>query len=187
MLRIPIILFLIISALPVLAQDYVRSENLAKEGIFFTYNDFTQNLPVEIKLFKRGSDIFFWDDSLMEEVLLDPQQVWGYSLNNQIYVSYSNAFWKLINQGKLNHFSAVVIQYYQSYDSFGFMVTRASKVLNHLFFDREDGQIRLLSKGNLEKYFQEDELLKKYYKKLNGNKTDKLILVLQAYNERHPE
>lgn len=180
-------LFVFFIASPAFSQDYVRPESNLKEGIYLDYQDFLYNTPLEVKLVKKGSDIFLWNDSLKKEEILDPEKVWGYSINNSVYVNYEAAFWKLINKGKLNHFSAIVIRYYQTYDSFGFMVNRASKELAHLFFDIGDGKIKVLNKENFEKYFEEDPKLGKYYKKLNGNRTEKLILVLQAYNERHPQ
>lgn len=186
-MRFILLILAVLFVAPAFPQDYVRPESSLKEGIYMEYKDFQDNNPIETPLVKKGSDIQIWDESKGKEVMLDPDKIWGYSINNNIYVSYEDSFWKLINQGKLNHFSAIVIRYYQTYDSFGFMVNRASKVLTHLFFDIADGKIMLLNKDNFEKYFDEDPKLEKYYKKLKGNKTEKLILVLQAYNERHPQ
>ena len=179
-------LFLVTYSLSGTAQGYVRAEQRMDEGVFLHYEDYLNKQPEKIKLIKKGSDIFFWNESLKTEVRLDPRKVWGYSINGNVYISYEDGFWKLINEGRLNHFSAIVIRYYQSYDSFGFMVNRPTQILTHLFFDSSDGKILNLDKENFKGYFEEEPKLEKYYRKLKGNKTEKLILVLKAYNERHP-
>lgn len=186
-MRFLLIICVVAFAAPAFSQNYVRAEITMSEGIFQSYHDYLDRRPKETKLVKRGSNIFYLDDSAKKELRLDPEKVWGYSINNNVYISYEDGFWKLINQGKLNHFSAIVIRYYQSYDSFGFMVNRATQVMTHLFFDRDNGRVLTLEKDNFKNYFEEDPKLEKYYKKLNGNKTDKMILVLRAYNDRHPE
>lgn len=177
-------LFLFV-AFSIKGQNYVRPQIASQEGIFPEFEDFLKENPIPHKLVVRGSEVFFWDETLDREVKVPPDEVWGYSINNNVYISYDGEFWKLINRGKLNHFSAIVVYYYQTYDSFGFMVNRASKTLTHLFFDIKDGVIKNLNKENFEKYFDEDPKLEKYYRKLKGNRTEKLILVLQAYNERN--
>src|SRR5690606_29205123 len=101
-------------------------------------------------------------------------------------ISYEDAFWKLINSGKLNHFTAIVLRSYQVIDPYGFPVEKVSKSLVHFFFERQRGEILYLNKENMNRYMEEDTDLKKYYKKLKGNKTERLILTLKAYNQRNP-
>lgn len=179
-----IFLFGILFSHSLLAQDYFKNNSL-NDGAYKYHSEFIDNAPSYEIIEKKPSTLLV-RDAFNDSLELQTSQVWGYTLNNNVYISHEGNFWKLINRGKLNHFTAIVLHYYQTVDPYGFAVERVSRSMVHFFFERESGEIFYLNKENLKKFLDDDPILKKYYKKLKGNKTERLILTLKAYNERNP-
>ena len=168
-------------------NDYYYNQEEFVSGLYKTYDEFIYNKPsIQNELIKKSADLYFLDKTTNEEIFVDPNKVWGYAQKNNVYISYADNYWKLINTGKLNHFTAIVIHTYHTFDPYGFAQERVTKVLTHLFFDIDTGEIKTLNRKNLQFYLDKDSELKKYYRNLKGNKEEKLILTLRAFNERHP-
>ena len=118
-------------------------------------------------------------------LFVNPDLVWGYSDGKNIYISQEGAFWKLINIGKLSHFTAIVISRFPTVDAFGFPVDRYSKTLNQLFFDFSDGLVKILNKENLMPYLENEAIdAKRLKRKLNRD--EGLILALKSINQVQP-
>jgi len=157
------------------------------EGIYLTMEDFRQNKPTFTQDFeRRGSQLYLHDDSLKKMILVSPKKIWGYSQVDNIYISYEDAYWRLINLGRLSHFSAIFVSTYQTVDAYGFPVERSSKRMEHLFLDFKSGKVKQLTYENLEKYFKEEPMQYEAFKKLKRKKQQDLILALKAYNELNP-
>ncbi len=158
-----------------------------KEGIYANFEDFKKNQPSYTQAIeRRGSDLYWYNDSLNKMVKVPPSKIWGYSQAHNVYISYTGAYWRFINMGQLTHFSAIFISRYNTVDAYGFPVERVSKKMEHLFMDFNTGKVELLSYKNLEPYFEKDALLYKNFKKLKRKKQADLILALKTYNELYP-
>ncbi|MEX2379109.1 MAG: hypothetical protein WD530_00070 [Vicingaceae bacterium] len=158
-----------------------------QEGIYLSYEEFKDNAPAIQSNFERsGSSLYVFDDSLQEMVLVNPNRVWGYSQSGNIYISYDEAYWRIINIGALSHFSAIVVSTFQTIDAFGFPVEQRSKRLKQLFLDFESGEIYPLEYKALAPYIEQDPILNQRFKKIKRKRDRELIVVLKAFNELHP-
>lgn len=155
-----------------------------EKGIYLKYSEFQQNKPLFIKPFERsGTTIKTFNDSANKLLPVNPNRVWGYTDGQQVYVAYEDAFWKILNIGKLNHFTAIIVTEYTTVDAFGFPVQRYTKTLNHLFFDFDTGIVQVLNKKNIKPYL-ENGVVK--FKNMKLKNTEDLILALQSINRVNP-
>lgn len=155
-------------------------------GIYTDFEEFKNNQPkIQAEFERRGSELWVFDDSLADFVLVNPNLVWGYSQAGNVYISQEEAFWRLINIGALSQYTAIAITTFQTVDNFGFPITRQSKSMRQLFFDFNTGKTYLLNQENLQAFIDQDPLLAERYKKLR-KKDKQLIMALKAYNELHP-
>lgn len=163
------------------------SDNFAfSEGIYLSFNEFKMNSPSIREGFERvGSSIYIYSDSAKESLEINPDSVWGYSIENNIYISAEGSFWKVINIGQLSQFTAIVITRFQTVDTFGFPIDRYSKTLSQLFVDFNTGEVKRLNNENLSEYLSQNSVLSTKMKKRLKNEAG-LILALKAYNELNP-
>ncbi len=169
-------------------EDYaIYSNNFDfKQGIYLSFNEFKSNSPGLIEEFeRRGNNILVFNDSAKKFLAVNPNSVWGYCYDNNVYISAEGGFWKIVNVGQLSQFTAIVITKFQTVDTFGFPIERYSKVLSQLFLDFNTGEVKRLKKENLLPYLEETNILsKKVEKKLKSE--EGLIMALKEYNKLNP-
>lgn len=169
-------------------EDYtIYSNNFDfKQGIYLSFNEFKSNSPGLIEEFeRRGNNILVFNDSAKKFLAVNPNSVWGYCYDNNVYISAEGGFWKIVNVGQLSQFTAIVITKFQTVDTFGFPIERYSKVLSQLFLDFNTGEVKRLKKENLLPYLEETNILsKKAEKKLKSE--EGLIMALKEYNKLNP-
>lgn len=158
-----------------------------QEGVYENIEEFVDNDPAyKRKLEKVDSDLYIEDDSSGELILVDPDKVWGFCLADNIYISYDDAYWRMINIGTLSHFSAILVSSFQTVDAFGFPVTQYSKSLQHLFVDVRDGEVYALTDEQLQPFMKEEPILEYRYERKKRRKMSDLIQALKDYNEFFP-
>ena len=158
-----------------------------QEGVYTSFEEFKINKPsLQQKLDKQGANLLIWDDSTQSMVVVNPKKIWGYSHAGNVYVSYEDNYWRIINIGQLSQFSAVIIKTFNTIDAFGFPVENQTKSMSPLFLDMIDGAVYELTFKNLSHYMESDPLLNKQFKKNKRIKTKELVLALKAYNQLHP-
>jgi hypothetical protein len=156
-----------------------------EEGVYLSFNEFKINKP-SVKTFKvKGNSIQLFNDSIKEYLPMNPDSVWAYSDSKNVYVSKEGQFWKIINLGKLCHFTAITLTKFQTVDTFGFPIERYSRTINHYFFDIGLGEVVLLNEENLDVYLKDNLVLNKKFKK-KIKKEIGLIVALKSYNELNP-
>lgn len=159
------------------------------EGIYLNFNDFKYNQPsITVPLEKSGSDVFIKvsDDSV---AAINPLKVWGYSYDNNIYISSEGVFWKCINIGRLTQFTEVRVrtQFTASPYGYGYGYNNQiqTKSLAQSFLDIETGEIKAMTFKNLKPYIEDEPSLKQYHKK-RGIKHKEMIVLLRYYNQLNP-
>ncbi len=158
-----------------------------QEGVYLSLEEFRRNSPsYQRSIEKDDANLYMESDTSAEMILVDPEKIWGFCISDNIYISYDNAYWKLINIGTLSHFSAILVSSFQTVDAFGFPVTQYSKSLQHLFIDVRDGQIYALTDEQLIPFMEEEPILEHRYKRIKRRKTNDLIQALKDYNEFFP-
>jgi len=158
-----------------------------QEGIYTSFEELKLNDPaIKTEFEKRGTDLYAYNDSLEEMVLIDPSKVWGFSQVGNIYISSNDSYWRIINIGELSQFSAITISVFRTVDSFGFPMEQQTKSMQQLFLDMESGKSYILSTENLMPYIDEEPLLKERFRNMKRIKDRDLILVLKAYNDLNP-
>lgn len=157
------------------------------EGVYKQLNDFQNNKPsYDKKIEKRGESLYIEDDSTFEMILVDPNKIWGFCLGNNIYISYDEAYWRVINVGTLCHFTAILVSTFQTVDAYGFPITQYSKSLQHLFLDSRDGEVYALKEKHLKPFLDEEPILAHKFESKRRKKLIDLIQALKAYNELTP-
>jgi len=185
--------FFLLFANRVSAQDYFDLKRAYypgfpfESGVYLSLDDFKNNSPAyQRPLTKRGADLYIESDTSSEMILVDPNKVWGYSQGGNVYLSYEEGFWRLINIGSLCHFTAILVSSFQTIDAFGFPTTQYSKSMQHLFLDTESGKIYALTEKQLTPFLERDPILLKKFKSKKKTKLVDLINALKAYNEFYP-
>lgn len=176
-----------------LAQDYYQIERAYYpgfpfvEGLYLKLDEFIENQPpYQGPIERKGADLYIQSDSSNEMILVNPNKVWGFSLGTNVYIAYDEGYWRLINIGRLSHFTAIVVTSFQTIDAFGFPTTQYSKTLQHLFVDTDSGEIYALTEKQLKPFLEKDPLLLDRFEKMRKKKMADLIKVLKAYNELYP-
>lgn len=155
-------------------------------GVYMGLDEFLENAPsYQRSLSKRGSELIMEGDSASEMIVIDPNKVWGYSQGGNIYLSFEEAFWRIINIGRLCHFTAVIVTSFQTIDAFGFPTMQHSKSMEHLFLDTDSGEIYGLNEEQLKPFLKKDPILLRKFESKRRKKTVDLINALKAYNEIH--
>jgi hypothetical protein len=155
-------------------------------GVYMSLDEFLENDPsYQRSLSKRGSELLIRGDSASEMIVVDPSKVWGYSQGGNVYLSFEDAFWRIINIGSLCHFTAVIVTSFQTIDAFGFPTMQYSKSMEHLFLDTDSGEIYALEEKQLKPFLSKDPILLKKFESKKRKKTVDLINALKAYNEIH--
>lgn len=155
-----------------------------KEGIYLSFEEFRRNQPNIKDGYKIQGNRLLVLDSSLNWIEVDPLKIWGYCTENNIYVSYEEAYWKLVNIGKLCQFSAITISRALINDAYGFQREIKSKEFGTYFFDFDDGLIQKLNAKNLTPYYK--ELNHKSSRGLGKKKDREQILFIKKYNYAKP-
>lgn len=157
------------------------------EGLYVHIEEFRSNDPsYQRKIEKVDADLYIEDDTSDSMILVDPSKIWGFCLANNIYISYDNAYWRIITVGTLCHFSAILVTSFQTVDAFGFPITQYSKTLQHLFLDIRTGEIYALNEKQLKPFIEEEPILANRYERKRKKKMIDLIQAIIDYNEFFP-
>ena len=158
-----------------------------EEGIYVEIDEFRKNTPsYQGRIEKVGSDLYIESDTSTDMIMVDPSKIWGFCLADNIYISYDEAYWRIINVGTLSHFSAILVTSFQTMDAFGFPVTQYSKSLQHLFLDVRTGETYALTDEQLKPFMQEEPILEHRYERTKRKKMNDLIQGVKDFNEFFP-
>lgn len=193
-------------SLSLIAQnDSVLKNLLLKDGIYFSFNEFIKQKPVVFQriitdqqtfnedFFKRKIIQYIDDYGMVKSI--DTKNIWGYVLNNALFVYYGKEFYRVSYIGTLSHFMAsqTIRNYVNSYDPFyGYyspFPVNSYETTNivQLILDMRTGKIYPFSYESLLALITDDKELFEEYSLLKKRKKKELIFYyLRKYNERHP-
>jgi hypothetical protein len=158
-----------------------------QEGVYSSIEEFRKNAPkYRRKIEKVDAELYIESDTSTEMILVDPERVWGFCLADNIYISYDNAYWRMITVGSLCHFTAIVVSSFQTVDAYGFPITQYSKSLQHLFLDVNSGEVYALTEEQLLPFMEEEPILEHRFQRIKRKKMANLIQALKDYNEFFP-
>lgn len=156
---------------------------LMKDGLYLDENQFKTNKPVdaEIRIIEKGEFIVEIDGDT-----INPLVTWGLAINGKPYVWYEDSYNKLINLGKICHFTHRELVEFNTVDAFGFPVVRTEERLVHYYFDFESVPIKfkLLNSSNIDIFLDEHKMNKNLKKNYKSNK--RLMQTLRLINNTFP-
>lgn len=156
---------------------------LMNDGVYLDALQFINNSPVSAEIEVLGDGQFLIQ--INGDTLRDTS-LWGLSVNGKPYISFYGRFNKLINLGKICHFSHREIVEFSTVDAFGFPVIRTEERLVQYFFDFEKYplEIKLLNSGNIDLFLDEHNMNKNLKKNYKSSK--RLLHTLRYINNAYP-
>lgn len=162
---------------------YLDNSTLLKNGLYFNENQFKLNEPVQAEIKQIGEEQFLIKlngDTLKDTVL------WGFSINGKPYIWFEDSFNKIINLGKLCHFTHKELVEFSTVDAFGFPVVRTEVRLVHYYFDFEDTPLnyKVLNSKNIDSFLDKHQMNKNLKKNYKTNK--RLMSTIRLINNTYP-
>lgn len=180
-----------------------------KEGIYLNFQQFRNNNPIpKSKIISENNknDLSFLEDitskkniayrdSSGKEQKIETSQLWGYSKNNVIHISFEGNFYRIGVIGSLCHFVASITTYVSTPDPFysmrGYPYMMNSnmpvKELRQFVLDTQTNTILDFNTENMEVLLRKDETLYNEFMALKRKKKrESLFIYLRKYNEKHP-
>lgn len=152
------------------------------DGLYLDFQQFKNNQPSEAEISIVNGDflIRYKGDTLKN---ITP---WGISFNGKPCIFFDDDFDKLINLGKICHFSHKEIVEFNSVDAFGFPVVRREEQIVHYFFDIEKDSLKIhvLNSDNIDLFLDEHKMNKNLKKNYKTNK--RLMYTLRLINNTFP-
>ncbi len=204
-MRLFFLLFISIISWPISAQELVMYDRdfTLNEGIYLTFNDLQNNRPIPKNAIETRYDPksqeFYYDllsensikirvnsDSVIE---LNTQGVWGFCRNGNVYVNYSNDFYRIPVLGSISHFVAIVeIIETGFYDPwYGMPADQTRSELQQFMLDFDTGSIYDYTLENFISLLRKDDRLHREFIHLKKrHQRQKMFIYLRRYNEAHP-
>ncbi|HET6991561.1 MAG TPA: hypothetical protein VFJ43_09575, partial [Bacteroidia bacterium] len=173
-----------------------------KEGIYLNYESFRTNKPIPksaiiadysheeldfIRKIVEKRTISYTDSSgKIQEV--GPQNLWGFSENNSIYVRYNADFNKIVVMGSICHFTALYTTYLSTGPATGIGQTSGTPVesMQQYVLDTQTGKILDFILPNMEEILKRDpDLYKEFMAIKKGKRKQLMFIYLRKYNEKH--
>lgn len=204
-MRFVFLFIVLVSTWSLSAQQLVKYERDfdLNEGIYITFANLQNNQPIpksaiETK-YDPNSQEFYYDvlaepslkirlnnDSVAE---VKTSGIWGFSRNGNVYVNYSDDFYRVPVLGSISHFVATVEVYETGYyDPWSGMPTNQTRDELHQFIlDFDTGKIYEYTLENFTNLLRKDyELHKEFMNLKKRHQRQKMFIYLRRYNEAHP-
>ena len=176
------------------SEDVKRNRPIPKSRIVYNgnYNDYS--------FFEKvlSGTVFYVLDNIGQKREMLVKEIWGFSQNGIIYISWNNEFNRIPVFGNFSHFIAdktiVENNYnpynnpYNSYNSYYNPNQQTiKKEIRQYLLDMETGQILNYNYKNIEVLLMKDEELYEEFANLKRKKKKQLkFLYLRKYNKKHP-
>ncbi|NSW44432.1 MAG: hypothetical protein HPY79_01195 [Bacteroidales bacterium] len=207
-----IVLFLSLISYSVFGQNdtsktFVLTPNaVLKDGVYFSYDRFLKQQPlpfVKILNYENYTDkeSFFKQKNIqiLDEYgiakTIDTRTIWGYVLNNVLFVNYNKDFYRVSYLGTISHFLATqtVRNYATPYDPYyGYyspypMQTYETTNITQNIIDFKTGKIYPFSpEAMLALMADDNELFNEYNALKKKKKKEMIFYYLRKYNDKHP-
>lgn len=206
-----VILFILLG-LHVQAQKhkfiFVHFEDVFKEGIYITFNDFLNQHPVkkdqiiamedpndpQFLLKILSYERFSYFDSLGNKLIIESPEIWGLVRRNSLYVFHDQMLAKVHFNGRWGYFTTYEIRSQPelgmvpgSYYAVQVPLTAGRKTVTNII-DLKTGEIKDFTRKNLKSVLSVDSLLLVDYNSLRRRKQKQLkYLYLRKLNDQFSE
>ncbi len=179
-----------------------------KEGVYLNFEQFKNNNPIPknsiVSNFNKSDSEFLptildaktfsYKDSNDSLHTIKTQDVWGFSRNDNIFISLEDDFNRISVLGSISHFVAAITVYNSSMNSPFFNpyygpapMPTVTQEMRQMMLDFQTGRTTEFTQTNMENILQRDQKLFSEFNALKkGQKKDLLFLYLRKYNEKHP-
>ena len=177
-----------------------------KEGIYFSFDRFIKQQPLPfVKVINYESytdkDAFFKQKQIqfLDEYgivkMVETKNIWGYVLNNALYIYYNKEFYRVSYIGTLTHFIATqtVRNYTTPYDPYyGYYAPYPSQTyettsLIQNIIDFRNGKLYPFTPEAILALISDDsELFNEYSLLKKKKKKEMMFYYLRKYNDKHP-
>ncbi len=184
---------------------YTPSTNL-KEGVYLTFDLFIKQKPISFdklllsnnensieNLFKQKSILYTDNYGFTKEI--ETKSIWGYVLNNALFIYYNKEFFRVSYLGSIAHFIATqtVKNYVPPYDPYyGYYYPYPSQSyettqLIQNIIDFKTGKVFPFTPEAILALISDDtELFNEYNQLKKKKKKELMFLYIRKYNEKHP-
>ncbi len=180
--------------------------SVLKEGIYITFEDFVQQNPLTYEqvivsnqtedkssLFTQKNISYIDKYGITKNI--DTKNIWGYVLNNGLYVFYNKEFFRVSFIGTISHFIAtqVVKNYVSPMDPYNYYYypysnqTYETTNLVQNVIDFKSGRIYPFTPESVLSLISNDPALFNEYNALNKRKKKEMMFYyIRKYDENHP-
>jgi hypothetical protein len=207
-----VILFLSLISCSVFGQNdtshtFIYTPNATlKEGVYFSYDRFIKQQPllfVKIVNYDNYSDkeSFFKQKNIqiLDEYgiakTIDTRTIWGYVLNNMLFINYNKEFYRVSYLGTLSHFLATQTvrnyttpydPYYGYYAPYPMQAYETTNIVQNVI-DFKTGKIYPFTPEAMLALMSDDtELFNEYNALKKKKKKEMIFYYLRKYNDKHP-
>lgn len=205
MMRFAVTVLMLVLSQAVFSQQLVKYDQYFNlhEGIYLSFKDLQNNLPIpksaiETKYDPNSQDFYYdllgegsvkirlQNDSMAE---VRTQAIWGFCRNGNVYVNYSDDFYRIPVLGSISHFVATVevieTGYYDPW--YGQPATNTRNELRQFMLDFDTGRIYDYTIENFINLLKKDDQLYREFMNLKKrHQRQKMFIYLRRYNEAHP-
>lgn len=204
-MRFVLMIFMLVLSQLSVAQQLVKYDQYfdLREGIYLTFKDLQNNQPIPKSAIDTRFDInsqdFYYDllgeasfkiklknDSIAE---VKTEGVWGFCRNGNVYVNFSDEFYRIPVLGGISHFVATVevleTGYYDPW--YGMPSQQTRNELRQFMLDFDTGKVYDYTLENFLMLLQKDDQLYREFSNLKKRlQRQRMFLFLRRYNEAHP-
>ncbi|MGQ9845953.1 MAG: hypothetical protein ACUVQP_00410 [Bacteroidales bacterium] len=189
------------------SQTFIYNPNSTlKDGIYFSFDQFIKQQPLpfvkvinfdnyaEKDAFFKQKQIQFFDEYGIEKIV-DTKNIWGYVLNNTLYIFYNKEFYRVSYIGTLTHFIATQTvrnyttpydPYYGYYAPFPSQVYETTNLIQNII-DLRNGKLYPFTPEAILALISDDsELFNEYISLKKKKKKEMMFYYLRKYNDKHP-
>lgn len=180
--------------------------SILKEGIYTSFDKFIQQKPIPFikvvnydsyndkeKFFKQDNIQFLDDYGIVKTI--ETKHLWGYVINNALFIYYNKNFYRVSYLGTLSHFVATqtIKNYVNPYDPYyGYYLpysTQTYETTNLIqnVIDLRCGKIYPFTpKAILALIADDQDLFNEYNQFKKKKKKEMMFYYLRKYNDKHP-
>lgn len=180
--------------------------SILKEGVYLTFENFIKQKPIpfeNIRTVNKETSIenllkqkvFYYTDASGFTKEIESRSIWGYVLNNALFVYYNKDFFRVSYLGSIAHFIATqtirnyvnpydpYYGYYYPYPTHSYETTQ----LIQNIIDFKTGKIYPFTPDAVLALISDDnELFNEYSQLKKKKKRELMFLYIRKYNEKHP-
>lgn len=181
--------------------------SVLKEGIYLTFENFIKQKPIPLENIRTANKetnlenlikqkVFYYNDISGFTKEVETRSIWGYVINNALFVNYNKDFFRVSYLGSIAHFIATqtVRNYVNPYDPYyGYYYPytthsyETTQLVQNIIDFKTGKNLSLHSRSCSGSYLRRQRtLLRIQSAQKKRKKREQMFLYIRKYNEKHP-